>query len=166
LPVRPKRKSFGKCPVAIEDSLDFALVPTDFSQFRGRKQPRKKKPGETRPRRKEFLPMSYDLVLNTATGAIARDTRRAARDISRIQADGQIRQAAVDTELEVATAKEDTVTTFTMMGMGAMARVGQAENTVVLNLPSLSGRIAGLAERHTLATYEIHDDLTHRVRRR
>jgi hypothetical protein len=109
--------------------------------------------------------MSNDLTPFGAAGVLVKEARRVGQAISHVQANGLIRQAAVDAEHDVANAKEEAVTDFDLGAMGAMARIGMAEQTAVLNLPGLSGRMAGLAERHTLATYGIHDDLTHRVRK-
>lgn len=49
--------------------------------------------------------MSYDVALYTGAGSLVRDARRTGQAISRIQCGGQVRQATVDAEADVTTAK-------------------------------------------------------------
>jgi hypothetical protein len=105
-----------------------------------------------------------DLLPYTGTAALSRESRRTGRAISRVHGDGQVRQAAIDAEVDVTMAKLDAVTTGTGQALTAVARVAQAETALAQNFPGASGRLAFLAERHMLAASDIVEVLVCRVR--
>jgi hypothetical protein len=102
--------------------------------------------------------MSHDLALYTTAGAIAKETRRTGRALSRIQGDSQIRQADVDAELDVTCTKLDAVTSGTEQAMRAVGRVARLE-TVLAQI-----FFAYLAEGHMVAADDIVEVMARRVR--
>lgn len=100
-----------------------------------------------------------------AGGALTRDARRTGRQIQRAQSVGQLRQAVIDVETDIAIARVEAVTAATGQAMGSVARVAQAELALVQQFPQASGRVAFIAERHMLALGDIVDGLCRQVRR-
>ena len=109
--------------------------------------------------------MSYDITRWEA-GGLDRDHRRTSRVISRVASGGQIRQAQVEVEADVTAAKIDAITGATGLGLGAVAKVAQAEQALMQNFPTASGRLAFIAERHMLAVGDVLDELHYQVRRK
>lgn len=109
--------------------------------------------------------MSYDLT-PYAGGPLLRDARRTTRAISRVNSGGQIRQAQVDVETDVAICKIESITIATGQALGAVARVAQAETAMAQNFPGASGRLAFIAERHMLHVSDVVDDLQRTLRRK
>jgi hypothetical protein len=107
-----------------------------------------------------------DLDLYTGAGSLLRDARRASRAISRVQAGGQVRQAQVDVDADVAMGKLDALTAATGQAMGQVAKVGMAEQQLAQLAPMASGRLSFIADRHMLAAADVLDDLRHELRRR
>lgn len=107
--------------------------------------------------------MSYDLT-PFPSGALAGDARRNGRALSRISASGQLRQAAVDVEGDVALSKLEVLTGVIGHALSAVARVAQAETALALNVPGASGRLAFIADQHMLASAEVLDELRYRMR--
>ncbi len=83
------------------------------------------------------------------------DARRAGRSISRYQAHGQVRSAAIDVETNLALDKLYSLTAVTGQAMGAVVRVAQAQKQLELLAPETSGRLSLLADEHTLALAEV-----------
>jgi len=101
-----------------------------------------------------------------ATGLTTRDDRRTNRAISRHNAGGQIRVAAVDAETDVAMAKVEGLTMVTADAMSAVARLAQAQTQLEQQVPEASGRLAYIAETHLLCVGDMLRDLRHDLRRR
>jgi len=99
-------------------------------------------------------------------GVVSRDTRRAARSISRYQAGSQVRLALVDVDADLAAAKIDAVTSTTGQAMGAVVRVAQAQRHLEQMAPEAAGRLALLAEDHTWSMTDVMADLRRDLRRR
>jgi mannitol-1-phosphate/altronate dehydrogenase len=106
-----------------------------------------------------------ELSIYPSAGVIARDSRRTSREISRVHGASQVRQAAIDAEVDVTLAKIDSVTTATGYSLTATARIAQAETALVQNFPGASGRVAFHCERHMLAVADCVDVMLCRVRR-
>lgn len=100
-----------------------------------------------------------------SSGALARDVRRSSRALSRIEADGVLRQTAVDVETDVAIAKLDSQTTATGIGLAAIGRVAQAQTAIEQLAPQASARLNLLADQHGLAMAAELDRLHQRLRR-
>lgn len=105
----------------------------------------------------ELTPFTY--------GALDRNVKRASREIARTNALGQIRMNSVDSEADVASAKVDAYSAATGQTLVSVAKVAQAEQALVAQVPLASGRLAFIAERHALAVGEILDHLQSRLRR-
>ncbi len=107
-----------------------------------------------------------DLQLCDSIELLRGDVRGGSRSISRLQTGALVRQVAVDSETDVALTKIDAITTATGQGMGAIARVAQAQTSLEQLTPQASGRLNLLADRHALDVAEVLGDLHHRLRRR
>jgi hypothetical protein len=110
--------------------------------------------------------MGYDLSVLGGGALTTRDSVRSSRAIGRAQAAGQIRQAHIDSEADVASAKLDAVTNATGQAMRDVARVGQAELAFAQATPAASGRLANIAEQHAWLVSELVCDLHTQVRRK
>lgn len=71
---------------------------------------------------------------------LVRDSRRAGRAISRVQSRGQVRQAEIDVETDVALNRADSLTHTTAPAMVGVARITQAEQQLAQSVPLASGR--------------------------
>lgn len=100
------------------------------------------------------------------SGGLSRDSRRAARAISRSAVTRQVRQADIDVETDIALDKMDAITTATGNGMGSVVRVAQAQRHLETLAPEAAGRLAYLADDHMLAVGDIVHDLRRELRRR
>lgn len=94
-----------------------------------------------------------------------RDTRRTAREVSRVQNGGMVRQTNVDTETEVVETKVRNYTDATAVAMGEVARLGQLERALVLNNPELSGRLGYFADGHAIELVGLLSHFGGRLRR-
>jgi hypothetical protein len=110
--------------------------------------------------------MGNELSLLTGGGLTTRDIARTGRAVSRAQAAGQIRQANIDTEADVSSAKMDALTNSTGQAMRDVARVSQAEMAFAQATPAASGRLANIAEQHAWLVGELVCDLHTAVRRK
>jgi hypothetical protein len=110
--------------------------------------------------------MNSNEIVLFSSGALARDARRTTVAVNRVYSRGEIRQAEVDVESDVAQAKLDAVTRLTGQAMTAVARLAQAETALTQNFPAASGRLAFIAEQHMLLSGDIVADLHYRVRRK
>lgn len=108
--------------------------------------------------------MTSEVALFTS-GALARDARQVSRALSRVEADGLLRQTAVDVETDVTLAKYDSLTTATGSGMAAIGRVAQAQTAIEQLAPQASTRLSLLADQHGLAVAAELDRLHQRLRR-
>src|SRR5579884_3498795 len=100
--------------------------------------------------------MSSELIPFLSSG-LDRNVKRAVREISRTNAVGQVRMNSVDSEADVAGAKVDAYSASTGQALVSVAKVAQAEQALVTQVPMASGRLAFIAERHALAVGEILD---------
>lgn len=96
---------------------------------------------------------------------LLRDSRRAGRAISRYQAGGQVRTAAIDVETDVTLDKLDSLTAVTGLAMGAVVRVAQAQKHLEQLAPEASGRLTLLADDHVLGLADIAADHRRVLRR-
>ena len=110
--------------------------------------------------------MTNELTTYDGGFPVSRDVRRAGRAISRYRSGGQVRQARVDVDTDVALAKADALTAATGSAMGSVVRVAQAQRHLELLAPEAAGRLAYLADDHMLGMGEILADLRRDVRRR
>lgn len=110
--------------------------------------------------------MSNDLAPYQGTNLTVRDSKRTNRAISRHQAGGQVRVAAVDAETDVAMAKVEGLTMVTANAMSAVARLAQAQTQLEQQVPEASGRLAYVADTHLLCVGDMLRDLRHDLRRR
>ena len=106
---------------------------------------------------------SYDLMPVGPSG-LTRATARANRAIDRIDNGSRVREADIDSEAAATLAKLDVVTTTTATAIVGVGRIGQLEAAVVTQQPGVSGRVAYLAEQHTLASGAILENLQQRLR--
>jgi hypothetical protein len=111
------------------------------------------------------MPVSSDVQPYVSSTALARDARRAGRAISQIHGDSQVRQAAIDAEVDVTLAKVDALTGTTGYVLTQTARVAQMEAALVQNFPGASGRVAYHCERHMLAVGDCVEFMICRIRR-
>jgi hypothetical protein len=109
--------------------------------------------------------MSYE-VIPYVDGFGSRDARRSARAMNQIAIRGQVRQAEVDVETDIALGKIHSITATTGQGLGAVAQVAQAETALVQHFPAASGRLAFIAERHMFHVSDAIDDLQWKLRRK
>lgn len=110
--------------------------------------------------------MSNIQPFNLGSSPLPQDNRRAARSISRYQAGGQVRVAAVDTDTDVALAKVEAATATTGQAMAAVVRVAQLHKSLELLAPEAAGRLAFLADDHMLSMSEVVADLRRELRRK
>jgi hypothetical protein len=97
---------------------------------------------------------------------LLRDSRRAARSISRIEAQTQMRLASIDHETDTSIAKVESHTTVVGRGMTAVVQVAQAQKQLETLAPEASGRLAMLADAHALILTEIMASHQQALRRR
>jgi hypothetical protein len=94
------------------------------------------------------------------------DARRAGRANSRYRTGGQIRLARVDAETDIAIGKEEALTAVTGTAMACVVRVAKLQQQLEALAPDASGRLAYLAEDHTLGMAEVVADHRHELRRK
>jgi hypothetical protein len=97
---------------------------------------------------------------------LLRDSRRAARQISRYEAQSQMRIASTDTETDVSIAKVDSATAVTGSAMMSVTRVEVAIKSLETQAPGVSGRLAMLADMHALNVAEVMADHQRILRRK
>lgn len=97
---------------------------------------------------------------------LLRDSRRAARHISRADAATQVRLACTDNETDVSSAKVESVTAVTGQAMTAVARVAQAQKHLETMAPEVSGRLSMLADNHAISMVELMADHRRALRRK
>jgi hypothetical protein len=97
---------------------------------------------------------------------LSRDSKRAARAISRYQGNTQVRIAGTDHETDVSIAKVDSITAITGQAMTAVTRVAQAQKHLEMMAPEVSGRLGLLADGHAISMVEIMTDHQRVMRRR
>jgi hypothetical protein len=94
-----------------------------------------------------------------------RDSRQAARAISRMGSQVQVRQAAIDNETDATISKAESGTSVTAHGMMGVAKIGQLQQQLEMHVPGASWRLAMLADDHAYGTAEIAMDHRRRLRR-
>ncbi|MBV9869679.1 MAG: hypothetical protein JO214_03560 [Frankiaceae bacterium] len=110
--------------------------------------------------------MSQDLSPYIGGSApLLRDSRRAARQISRYQANSQMRIASTDTETDVSIAKVESATAVTGSAMMSVTRVEVAIKSLEMQAPGVSGRLAMLADMHALNVADFMADHQRKLRR-
>jgi hypothetical protein len=95
-----------------------------------------------------------------------RDSRRAARQISRYEAHAQVRIASTDTETDVSIAKVDSATAVAGSAMTSVTRVAVVVKHLELQAPEARGRLAMLADMHALNVAEVMADHQRILRRK
>lgn len=110
--------------------------------------------------------MTNDLTTYEDGFPLIRDVRRAGRAISRHQSGGQVRQAMVDIDTQVALTNADAITAATGSAMGSVLRVAQAQRHLEQLAPEAAGRLAYLADDHMLSMGDVMADLRRDLRRR
>ncbi len=100
------------------------------------------------------------------SGGLDRDARRAGKSISRSRSFSQVRMAKVDDETDVAMVKVDALTSTTGSAMSGIVRVAQAQRQLEQLAPEAAGRLAFLADSHSLAMGDILQDLRRDLRRK
>jgi hypothetical protein len=108
--------------------------------------------------------MTGDLAPYDASSLALRDSRRAARQISRYEARSQMRIASTDTETDVSIAKIDSTTAVTGSATMAVTRVGLAIKSLEMQAPEVSGRLALLADMHAINVAEVMSDHQRKLR--
>lgn len=83
-------------------------------------------------------------------GSLDRDSRRAARAISRSRATTQLRLSRINDETDVTLEKGQAQTEATQFAMGAVTRVAMAQRHYEAMAPEASGRLSFLADEHLL----------------
>jgi hypothetical protein len=83
-------------------------------------------------------------------GSLDRDSRRAARAISRGRSATQVRLARVNDQTDVALEKIQAQTETTQFAMGAVTRIAMAQRHYEAMAPEASGRLSLLADEHLL----------------
>lgn len=99
-------------------------------------------------------------------GGLTRDTRRAARSISRSKSVSQVRQARIADEADVAMEKVEQVSVTTANALFAVARVNGVQKQLEQQAPELAGRLNRMADYHELAVAQTIEDLRRDLRRR
>jgi hypothetical protein len=94
-----------------------------------------------------------------------RDSRRAARHISRYDAQSKLRIACTDSETDVSIAKVDSTTAVAGSAAMAVTRVALAIKTLEMQVPEVSGRLALLADLHALNVADVMADHQRTLRR-
>jgi hypothetical protein len=97
---------------------------------------------------------------------LLRDSRRAARQISRYQASSQMRIANTDNETDVSIAKVESATAVTGSAMMSVTRVEVAIKSLEMQAPGVSGRLAMIADMHALNVAEVMADHQRTLRRK
>ena len=110
--------------------------------------------------------MSNDLTPYVGGDLLPRDGRRAARTISRYQAQTQVRVAGVDQETDTTLAKVESSTAVSGQAMASVVRVAQLHKQLETLAPEASGRLAMLADGHAISMVEIVSDHQRYLRRR
>lgn len=105
------------------------------------------------------------LELYGGGGLLPRDARQTARALSRTNARTQLRQMAVDSEVDVAISKIEGVTMATGAGMQAVVRVSKALESLEQMAPGATARLNLLADDHVLGVAATLQDLRYRMRR-
>ena len=91
-----------------------------------------------------------EIQLYEGGGALSRDSRRAARAISRGRSSTQVRLARVNDETDVALEKVQAQTEATQFAMGAVTRIAMAQRHYEAMAPEARGRLSVLADDHLL----------------
>jgi hypothetical protein len=86
----------------------------------------------------------------TAGGLSRRDARTVQRSRSGSVVSRLAREAAIDSETDVALSKLDSFTLTTASGMNHVAKIAQAEQALTEMAPRAAGRIRFLADQHTM----------------
>lgn len=92
-----------------------------------------------------------ELIPYAGGAALSRDSRRAARAISRNRSATQVRLARASDETDVALEKVRAQTEATQYAMGAVTRIAMAQRQYEAMSPDVSGRLSFLADEHLLA---------------
>ena len=100
-----------------------------------------------------------------AGGIASRDARRASRSIHLGRLSTQVRTSTVDNITDVVLAKIDNLTMATGSSMQQVTRVAQAQRQLEQAAPEAAGRLAYLADDHTLGCAELLSDLRRDLRR-
>ena len=110
--------------------------------------------------------MSNEPIPYIGGDLLLRDGRRAARTISRYQAQTQVRVANTDCETDVSLAKVESGTAVTGQAMTAVTRVAQLQKQLELLAPEASARLSALADGHAISMVELVSDHQRLLRRR
>lgn len=94
------------------------------------------------------------------------DGRRVARAISQSHALSTVRSSDVQDETDVTLDKIDAATAVTGHAMGAVVRVAQAQLQMEAMSPAASGRLAMLADNHSLVMADLQADHVRALRRK
>lgn len=105
-----------------------------------------------------------ELIPYTGGTALSRDSRRAARAISRSRSVTQVRLSRIDDEADVAIQKVEALTSATGASMSAVTRVAQAQKHLETLAPEVSGRLSYLADSHLMAVADSLQDLRRSLR--
>jgi len=97
---------------------------------------------------------------------LLRDSKRAARVISYGTSETHMRLAGIDNETDVTVGKEDSQTAVTAQGMQDITGIAQLQKHLETMEPSVSGRLAILADFHAMSMVEIVSDHQRALRRR
>jgi hypothetical protein len=101
--------------------------------------------------------MTTELSLHEG-GGLSRDSRRAARAISRNRSTTQVRLARVNDETDVALEKVQVQAEATQFAMGAVTRIAMAQRHYEAMAPEASGRLSFLADEHLLGVGDTLQD--------
>jgi hypothetical protein len=100
------------------------------------------------------------------TAPLLRDSRRAARQISRYQANAEVRIASTDTETDVSIAKVESATAVTGSAMMSVTRLEVAIKNLEMQAPGVAGRLQMLADMHALNVADVMADHQRILRRK
>jgi hypothetical protein len=109
--------------------------------------------------------MSEPMLYQGAVAPLLRDSKRAGREISRMEADTQTRLARVDKETDAAIAKGHSLSSVVAYAMTDVGQVAQVRTQVEMVAPEASGHLAALANLHGAGEMELASDHKLRLRR-
>jgi hypothetical protein len=110
--------------------------------------------------------LSNDLTpYQGAIEPLSRDSRRAGREISRMEAGTQTRLARIDKETDATIAKGHSLTSATAFGMNDVTRIAKLQTELETIAPGASGRLNMLADFHAMGVAEELAEHQYRLRR-
>jgi hypothetical protein len=118
-------------------------------------------------RKEDLMAHGSDLSMmyQGAFAPLERDSRRAGREISRMEAQTQTRLARIDNETDTTIAKGHSLSRVVAFAMGDVGQVAEVRKQVEMVAPEASGDLAMLAHVLGGGLAEIAADHRHHLRR-